>query len=97
MMFGLNGLKKEYTQEEQARIDMIRKFEIDLEKEQETPEYIAEHARIKAMCDKIKDNMPMTTKEEIKACKEASRGIPSSYEKVLLFKMLITREENLSK
>ncbi len=88
------GVKKEYTKEEQVKIDLVREVMKEIEIEQAKPEYIVKHAEYELMCDKIK-LMPMLNLTQIQACKEASRPIPQSVEKVLLFKLLITREDNI--
>lgn len=59
-----------------------------------SPEYIEEHRKIQEQCDQIK-LLPLNSKEEIRQAKEQSRSIPYSPEKVLLFKYLIFRENNL--
>ena len=83
---------KDMTQEE--KIELVREIVRDVEILHASPEYIAECARIEKMCDVIKQ-IPMTTLEEIQAAKEASRPIPQSVEKILLFKFILYYEDKL--
>ena len=80
------------TQDE--KIELIIEIEKEIEEKENSLEYIAESLRIEKMCNVIKQ-MPMTTLEEIQVAKEASRPIPNSHEKVLLFYFLINYEDKL--
>jgi len=66
----------------------------EIENNMETEEYIEEHKEIEKQCNTIK-LMPLDNLKNIQAAKEASRKIPMSPEKVLLFKYLITIEKQL--
>lgn len=66
----------------------------EIEKEIEAPEYQKKSKLIQAQCDEIL-KMPLNTLEDVLKAKNASRPIPYSVEKVLLFKALITIEDSL--
>ena len=77
------------------RDDIIKIFK-EIEEEINSPEYIERSRIIQLQCEGIK-KMPLNTKEDILRAKNASRPIPNSAEKVLLFKYLITIEDSLDR
>jgi len=74
--------------------EATKKLFKEIEEEINSPEAIVKSLEIEKQCEKIR-SMALNTKEDILKAKEASRSIPMSSEKVLLFKELICRENNI--
>jgi hypothetical protein len=66
----------------------------EIDKEINSPEAKRKVLEREEQCNIIKQ-MPLNTKEDIQRAKEASRSIPQSAEKVLLFKYLNNRTVNI--